>query len=66
MGVKYTTVSIPQPLAEEIEKLKPILGYRSIAEFVVEAVRRYLPQAQFQADRKLQELAKKETESIEI
>jgi len=64
--MEYKQVAIPKPIVEEIEKIMPILGYRSFSEFVIEAVRRFLPQAQYMADRRLEQLAKKETESVEF
>lgn len=43
--VTYTTVKIPDPLLEEIERIirnNPQFGYRNRSEFIVEAIREKL------------------------
>lgn len=46
MPKRYVNVKIPVELSEEIDKLieKKVLGYRSRAEFVAEAIREKLIQ----------------------
>ena len=46
MPKRYVNVKIPVELSEEIDKLieKKVLGYRSRAEFVAEAIREKLMQ----------------------
>ena len=38
----YRTISIPEELYSEIEGILGVLGYRSVAEFVKEAIREKL------------------------
>jgi len=43
--VTYTTVKIPDPLIEEVERIirtNPQYGYRNRSEFIVEAIREKL------------------------
>lgn len=43
--VSYTTVKIPDPLLEEVERIirsNPQFGYRNRTEFIVEAIREKL------------------------
>ncbi len=50
---KYTTVSISEEMAQEIEKFMrehPELGYTSISEFVREAIRSHLEEKRKKRD----------------
>jgi len=45
---RYVNVKVPEELAREIDKLidKKVLGYRSRAEFIIEAIREKLSSVQ--------------------
>lgn len=42
MRATYATVKIPKELAEKLDSLLPDMGYRSRAEVVNDAIRRFL------------------------
>jgi Arc/MetJ-type ribon-helix-helix transcriptional regulator len=42
LRANYTTVKIPQELAAELDEFVPNMGYRSRAEIVNDAIRRFI------------------------
>lgn len=40
--VEYTSIKVPRTLAERINKVAPVLGYRSVSEFILDSARRHL------------------------
>jgi 6-phosphofructokinase len=48
-------VGIPKPIAEDIKKIMGLLGYRTVTEFTVEAVRLHLEKKKWEYERKKDE-----------
>ena len=47
-----TTISLPQKMIEEIDKLWPEFGYESRAEFVRDAVRRLIRELKMELEKR--------------
>lgn len=63
---RYRRIAVPIQVTQQIERLMPVLGYRSLAEFIVEAVRRHLQFKEMEFDRRLREIAKEEDKGFEM
>lgn len=48
-------VGIPKPIADDIKKIMGLLGYRTVTEFTVEAVRLHLEKKKWEYERKMAE-----------